>query len=599
MFILASPLHFVPIDDIAPLLSDWAQPKYSPDEIHFAYLAPDERGAYNLCVDGAFLTHEKRGLFRFFWQKDNQHLLYLYDEKGDEYFHLYQVDLKGNVRDLTPYEKTHINLVSLSAKKPNEALIISTHEGSSRNFYLINLITKELTSFPPLRNDLNVFAGDENLEPRAAISYDLEGRKYLEIYEQGSWRIIWELNPDDISYSSFLNVLSNQKLLIRTNTDLMTQGLYEVDLKNGEKKLLFSHPKLDLEKAYFNPKTNELQAALVKYDQIEWHFFDDSFEADIKALYERLSDGEVILESRLAKDRKWLVLHRRDDHPNAYYLWDRDAQNLQLVLQEAPQLLNFPFGKLKSFTFSASDGQEIQGYLLIPPLGSPPYPMILYPHGGPNVRDSWGFNPHHQFLANRGYALLFVNYRGSDGFGTSFLTADKKQWGYRNYQDLLDAKQWAIDNGWAKQNNVAIKGGSFGGYLALLGLTLNPNDFVCGIAEVPIVCPKSTWKEMSSYYASWQYIYSESLETARRPLDYACNLKAPLLMIHSENDKRVTLRQSQQMAEILSACEIPFEYYVLSGDGHQFRDPDNRRFYTLLIEEFLMRNFPVNETCIK
>jgi pimeloyl-ACP methyl ester carboxylesterase len=593
--IIASISNLIPVNDIAALLPDWAQPKYSPDEIHFAYLAPDEQGAYNLCVNGTFLTHEKRGLLKFFWEKDSQHLLYLYDENGDEYFHLYRVDLKGRIEDLTPYEKTHINLISLSNKCPNEALITSTHEGDQRNFYRINLITKELTSFLPLRNDLNVFAGNEDLEPQAAISYRANGKKYLEVYENGSWHEIWELHPDDISYTPFLSVLSNQKLLIRTCTDLPAQGLYEINLQNGEKKLLFSHPKLDFDRAYFDPKTNAFQAAIVRYDQIEWHFFDPIFEAEINALYEKLPNGEIVLESRLAKDRKWLIVFRRDNHPNAYYLWDRDAQELELVLQEAPHLVKYSFGKLETFTFSASDGLEIQGYLLIPPYGKPPYSMILYPHGGPSARDSWGFNPHHQFLANRGYALLFVNYRGSDGFGTSFLIADKKEWGYRNYQDLLDAKEWAIEHGWTEQKRIAIKGGSFGGYLTLLGLTLNPSDFVCGIAEVPIVCPKTTWKNMSSYYSAWEQIYSESLSNARTPLDYAWNLKSPLLMIHSENDKRVVLRESQQMAEMLSNLKIPFEYHIFPGDGHHFRNPNNRRLYTTLVEEFLLKNLPIRE----
>jgi dipeptidyl aminopeptidase/acylaminoacyl peptidase len=356
IFIIAQPPTSVPVDDIAYLLSDWAQPKYSPDETHFAYLAPDERGSYNLCVDGVFLTHEKRGILKFFWELDNQHLLYLHDKNGDEYLHLYRVNLQGDVVDLTPYENTYVDLISLSSKRPNEALIVSTHKTPSRNFYLINLVTRELTPFPSERDDLNVFAGNEDLTPQAAVSFRPDGKKYLEIYEQGVWRPIWELQSDDRTYAPSLSVSSSGKLRIKTCTDLTTQGLYEIDLKTGEKQLLFAHPKLDLVRAYFDPKTNTLQAATVRYDRTEWHCFDPSFEAEINTLYEKLPDGEIILESRLAKDRKWLVVYRQDHCPNAYYIWDRDQQELKLVLQEAPHLLKHSFGKFKSFTFSSSDG---------------------------------------------------------------------------------------------------------------------------------------------------------------------------------------------------------------------------------------------------
>ena len=367
-----------------------------------------------------------------------------------------------------------------------------------------------------------------------------------------------------------------------------TRGIYSIDLQSGDAELLFSHPKLDCLKSYFHPKTGALQAAVVRDGLLEWHFFDADFQTNYERIESVLKKGEIHLISRLSKDRKWFIVHRQDDAPNAYYIWDKEEGKLTLAYQESPNLLNYTFGKMESFHFTATDGQDIQGYFLKPPVGEAPYPTVVQVHGGPHGRDQWGFIPHRQYLASQGYAVLFINYRATFGFGKKFLMADKGEWGGRVFQDIIDGKRWAVEQGWVDPNRVALRGGSYVGYMALLGLTLTPNDFQCYLSDCPGVEP-NTW--MPQGYVVWDFAYESlfrnAVACAKSPLTYASQANKPLLMTHAENDLRVVLDQSQKMSQILQLYRIPHTYIVYPRDGHIFYDPDNRRHHHLEVDAFL------------
>jgi dipeptidyl aminopeptidase/acylaminoacyl peptidase len=586
---IATAMSIIPLEDIAPILPDHAQPKYSKNEQLLAYLAPDTRGAYNLHVDGKCLTHERRAINSFFWESDNKHLLYLYDEKGDENYHLYRINLEGLREDLTPFLDTHVEFVGLDKDCPNQALIrMNLRDPRYLDCYQLNLETKEIDPILPQVNHRDHIIAGDNLKPRVCMNFKPNGQKCLEVCENEVWRSLWALDPDDW-YSSVIGLSSDeQKVIVLSSTGVPTQSLFSVDLQTGVRELLFSHPQLDCLKGYFNPNDGELQAAYVRDGLLEWYFFDDAFQEEIQSAENKLGGGEVTLLSRLSKDRKWFLSHRQDDAPTAYYLLDRETKDLKLILQEAPQLLQYTFGKMESFHFQASDGQTIQGYFLKPPHGQSPYPTILQAHGGPHARDNWGFIPQSQYWASQGYATLFINYRGSFGFGKEFTMADSGEWGKRVFQDLIDAKHWAEQSGLVDPNRTIIKGGSYGGYLALLGISLTPHEFICGIADFPLVEP-STW--MPQGYVTWGFIYDnlfrEAAIGAISPLSYTHQIQAPLLMMHSKNDLRVRLDQSQKMAESLEFYRIPFTYHVLPGDGHGYLDPTNRLFYFKEVETFL------------
>lgn len=597
-FFLATTMTTIPLEDIAHVLPDYAQPKYSSNEEQLAYLAPDARGAYNLYVDGKCLTHTRRAITSFVWEKDDAHLLYLYDEKGDENFHLYRTDLIGNNEDLTPYPDIHVEFLGVDKSCPHQALIkMNLRDPRYTDFYHIDLETKEITPLlPQLDHRVHVITG-KNLKPKITMNFEPNGQKFLEIFDEGSWKTLCTLDPDDW-YGNVVRLSPDgKKVIVLSSLDLPALGLYAVDLQTGARELLFSHPKLDCLKSYFNPNDGKLQAALVRDGDLQWQFFDPEFQEEIQSVEKKLEFGEVNLLSRLSKDRKWFISHRQDDRPTAYYLLDRDSKELKLVLQEAPELLQYTFGKMESFHFQASDGQDIQGYILKPPFGEPPYPTILQIHGGPHARDIWGFIPQAQYWASKGYAILYINYRGSLGFGKQFMMADKGEWGKGVFQDLIDGKHWAEEQGWIDGNRTVIKGGSYGGYSSLLGISLTPHEFTCGISDFPIVEP-STW--MPQGYVVWGFtfdkLFREAAIGAISPLSYAHQIQVPLLMMHSENDLRVRLNQSQKMKEALEFYQIPFTYHILPGDGHGYRDPDNCRFYFKEVDAFLSNQFKERES---
>ncbi len=591
--VLAAAISTIPLEEIAPILPDYAQPKYSNNEQFLAYLAPDARGAYNLHVDGKCLTHERRAITNFFWEPDDQHLVYLYNEKGDENDHLYRVDLEGLCEDLTPFPDVHVDFIGINKDCPHHALIkMNLRDPRYLDCYRINLETKELDPILPQVDHRDQVIAGNNLLPRVCINFKPNGEKCLEVYEDGGWRPLWALDPDDW-YATVVGLSPDkQKAIVLSSKDLPTRSLFSIDLQTGDSELLFSHPQFDCLKGYFNPKDGKLQAAYVRDGLIEWSFFDDTFQADIQSVEKHFGKGEITLLSRLSQDRKWFLAHRQDDLPTAYYLLDRDTKDLTLALQEAPQLLQYTFGKMESFHFQASDGQPIQAYFLKPPHGQPPYPTIIHVHGGPHLRDTWGFLPQSQYWASQGYASLFINYRASFGFGKQFTMADSGQWGRRVFQDVIDGKHWAEHCGLVDPNRTLIKGGSYGGYLALLGISLTPQEFVGGIADFPIVEPAS-W--MPQGYVPWGFTYDrffrEAAIGAISPLSYTHQIQAPLLMTHAENDLRVRPSQSQHMAEFLACYRIPFTYHLLSGDGHGYLDPDNRLFYFKEVNNFLSNQF--------
>lgn len=586
-YLLAAVLTAIPQEEIAHLLPDYAQPKYSANEEMLAYLAPDERGAYNLHVDGKCLTQRRRAISSFHWEKDNDHLLYLYEE-GDENHHLYRTDLQGNEEDLTPFQNIHVEFVGVDESR---ALIrMNLRDPRYLDCYIIHLDTKEIEPISPMldhREQITVW----NDDLQVAVNMEPSGEKILEVCEKGVWRSVCDLDPEDWYVEILKFTPDHQKIRILSSLDLPTRSLYEIDLKTGSRELLFSHPKLDCTKAYFHPETGNLQAACVRDDLLQWVFFDPEFESEIHSIEKRVGEGEVLLLSRLSKDRKWFFVHRQDNRPNAYYLWNRDTKEQALVLQEAPHLLDYSLGKMRPIHFQARDGQEIQGYLLLPPSGEPPYPTILQVHGGPHLRDVWGFMPQSQYWASRGYAVLFINYRSSFGFGKQFFMADRMEWGGRVFEDLIDGKRWAVQDGWTDPDKVAIKGGSYGGYMALLGVSLTPDEFICGISDCPMV--ESSW--MPKGYVIWGFTYDklfrEGAIRAISPLSYANQIKVPLFMTHGENDLRVRPEQSQKMAELLPLYRIPFIYHLLPGEGHLYSDPDNRRFYLKEVDAFLSESF--------
>jgi dipeptidyl aminopeptidase/acylaminoacyl peptidase len=344
---------------------------------------------------------------------------------------------------------------------------------------------------------------------------------------------------------------------------------------------------------YADPKTGALLAVPIIRERLTWAALDPSFAEDLRAIA-AIRPGDFTLESASADGNVLIVHSRMDDRPNAYYAYDRRTRVATLLFHSRPELLDYQLAPMTPFTFAARDGLELHGYLTLPP-GVPPtnLPTVLYVHGGPWIRDKWGYEPNVQWLANRGYAVVQVNFRASTGYGKPFRNAGNREWAGTMRTDLLDARDWTIARGIADPKRFAIFGGSYGGYAVLTALAFTPDAFTCGIS----ICGISN---LNTFLASippyWGHMLSRLHETvgkdpafldAQSPLGRAADIRAPLLIGHGANDKRATITESDRIVAAMRANGIPVTYVVFENEGHGFADPANNKRFTALAEAFL------------
>jgi dipeptidyl aminopeptidase/acylaminoacyl peptidase len=341
-----------------------------------------------------------------------------------------------------------------------------------------------------------------------------------------------------------------------------------------------------------------IQAVSFYRDKQEWQILDQSIAADFEAIAQ-VRPGEFNVSSRDLADNTWLVAYVTDDGPVYYYAYNRESKTSTLLFSNQPQLEELPLAPMQPISYQARDGLTIHGYLTTP-LGIPAQnlPAVLLVHGGPWARDTWGYSPLVQWLANRGYAVLQVNFRGSTGYGKDFLNAANREWAAKMHDDLLDAVNWLVQQSIADQNKIAIMGGSYGGYAALVGLTFTPDVFAAG---VDIVGPSNLVTLMQSippYWAPMKAMFAHrlgDLETeeeflkSRSPLFFADQIQKPLLIGQGANDPRVKQAESEQIVAAMHQAGKPVEYALYPDEGHGFARPENRLHFFAKAEEFLAK----------
>ncbi len=329
-----------------------------------------------------------------------------------------------------------------------------------------------------------------------------------------------------------------------------------------------------------------------------WKVLDPSIVDDFAAIAQ-VRPGEFNIASRDLADKTWVVSYSADDKPTYYYLYHRDGKKADLLFSSQPKLENAALAKMQPIHYPARDGLTIHGYLTTPPGGEAKnLPTVLLVHGGPWARDSWGFNPMVQWLANRGYAVLQVNYRGSTGYGKQFVNAGNKEWAAKMHDDLIDGVNWAVKQGVADRQKVAIMGGSYGGYATLVGLTFTPDVFVCGVDIVGPSNILSLLKTIPPYWTPMRAIFDkrvgsiekeEEFLRSRSPLFKVDRIKAPLLIGQGKNDPRVKQAESDQIVEAMHKAGRPVEYVIYTDEGHGFQRPENRLHFYAKAEEFLAK----------
>jgi dipeptidyl aminopeptidase/acylaminoacyl peptidase len=385
-----------------------------------------------------------------------------------------------------------------------------------------------------------------------------------------------------------------------------TSALFAEDTATGARTLLAEHAQADLAEVITHPRTQRVQAAAFNHLRLEWKILDESIRADLEYLA-KVDPGELTIASRTLDDSAWLVAYLSDTGPTKFYLYTRGEQKrAQFLFVNRENLVGLPLAEMHPTTIPTRDGMEMVSYLTLP-VGTrtgpglktrTPLPMVLLVHGGPWARDEWGYDPIHQMLANRGYAVLSVNFRGSTGFGKRFTNAGNLEWGAKMHDDLIDAVQWAVRENIADAKRVAIMGGSYGGYATLVGLTFTPDTFAAGVNIVGVSNLVTLLNTIPPYWkplmGMWQARVGDPLSPegrrflrSRSPITHVEEIKRPLLIGHGANDPRVKVAESDQIVEVMQKKNLPVTYVVFPDEGHGFARPENNMAFFAITEAFL------------
>lgn len=594
------------------------QGRISPDGKWLAWIAPRE-GVLNIWVapiadpaKAKALTDEKKRPIRsYYWAPDSASILFVNDMGGDENFLLYGVDVaSGAQKTLTPFEKTRVQVLGVSREIKDRILVgLNNRDPRWHDVHSLDLATGKL-SLVMQGDDLGGYDIDEQLQVRTAYKPRPDGGYDLFAVENGKVAATATETVGFEDTGSFQGVGFTVDGKTRYWVDPRnrdTAVLVAQDVASGARTVLGESPKADIQNAMVNPKTGKMEAYAVNYLTTEWKPLGPAIKGDLDFLAKNLK-GEIAVTSRTDADDLWTVAVDPVTAPSALYLYDRKAKSLKKLYVTRPELEGATLAAMHPVEIKSRDGLVQPSYLTLPPGsdangdGRPdkPLPLILLVHGGPWGRDAYGYNGLHQWLANRGYAVLSPNFRASTGFGKNYVNAGNLEWGAKMHDDLLDAVDWAVKSGVTSKDQVAIMGGSYGGYATLAGLAFTPDAFACG---VDIVGPSNLNTLLSTVPAYWEagrkQMYRRmgdpgtpegaALLKERSPLTKADQIRKPLLIGQGANDPRVNQAESDQIVKALQAKSIPVTYALFPDEGHGFARPENNIAFYAVTEHFLER----------
>jgi len=591
--------------------------RVSPDGQWLAWIAPRD-GVLNIWVAPTAnpsaskpLTAEtKRPIRQYYWAPNSKMVLFVNDNGGDENFLLYGVDLvTGAQKNLTPFDKTRAEIIAISRVIQDRILVgLNNRDARWHDVYSLDLAAGKLTLVLQNNGGYGGFTADEQLVPRIAQKETEDGGSqfFRIVNAQVEDKPFATVGLEDSQTTAPLGFTTDGKTLYWVDArGRNTAAVIAQDVASGRQSTVAEDSRADIADTLTDPKTGAIQAWSVNYLRNEWQASDPAIGRELAWLKEQLK-GDITVTSRTDADDKWTVTVDPVTRPASTSLYDRTAHKLTELFIGRPELTGAPLVAMYPQAIKARDGMTLVSYLTLPagtdPDGdgkpSQPVPMVLYVHGGPWARDSYGYNSWHQWLANRGYAVLSVNYRGSTGFGKNFISAGNLEWGRKMHDDLIDAVEWAVRQGVTVKDKVAIAGGSYGGYATLAGVTFTPDAFRCG---VDIVGPSNLFTLLQTIPPYWeagkQQFYQrmgnpttedgKTLLRDRSPLFMADKIKVPLLIGQGANDPRVNIRESQQIVDAMKAKHIPVTYVVFPDEGHGFARPVNNIAFNAITENFL------------
>lgn len=588
-------------------------PRISPDGKRMAYIAP-VNDVLNVWVGNVGSEAENnyqpvtqdtdRGVRFYFWAADNKHILYIQDVGGNENFRLYATNIETReTRDLTPFDNVQVHVINRDKRFPNELILgINKDNPQVHDVYHLDLASGELQLVAKNPGNIAGWLTDAQFKVRGALATQPDGSNQLLVRdsEQSAWQTLVNWSADDTLTSGPLGfTLDGQSIYLQDARNVNAGRLVKLHIASGEMTVLAEDPHYDVGNVLFNQDTYEVQAVAFNRDRTEWTVLDETIKMDFDRIRD-IHQGDFAIISRDDADTTWLIAFIVDNGPIPFYAYDRKSQSAVFLFDNQPELSNYTLAHTEPISFTARDGLVIHGYLTLPiGVEAKNLPMVLDVHGGPWARDGWGYNPEAQWFANRGYACLQVNYRGSTGYGKDFLNAGNKQWGHKMHDDLVDAVNWAIERGFANPQKVAIYGGSYGGYAALVGATFTPDLFCCA---VDIVGPSNLITLIKTIPPYWSTMLAqfhnrvgnpdteEEFLKSCSPLFKVDAIKIPMLIAQGANDPRVKQAESEQIVAAMKSKGITYEYMLFPDEGHGFAKPENRITFYTAAEKFLAKH---------
>jgi dipeptidyl aminopeptidase/acylaminoacyl peptidase len=585
--------------------------RISPDGQTLAWLAPIG-GVRNLFVAprddlnaARAVTHATdRNLSTFFrWAHTNRHLVFFQERDGDENWRASSVDLgSGAIVPLTPGRGVKAYWQEADRKFPDEMLF--KHNARDKRYFdlfRVNLVTgKSDLLFE--NNEFAWYATDSDFQLRLGVRFAADGSAENMLRRpDGTWEHFLTVPIGDLDSTQALDFSADGKTLYVLDTRGRDKAaLFAIDIATRKPTLLAADDEADIAQVDFDFVQRRPLAARANKDRIRWHAVDPSAAQDLADLA-GYGPGDVEITDRSADNRFMTVFYERDTESGEYALLDRQTRNVRGLFRQRKALEGVALQKLQPVIIPARDGLRLNGYLTLPEAGAGPLPMVLLIHGGPYLRDIWGFSPTHQWLANRGYAVLSVNYRGSTGFGKAFVTAADKEWGGKMHDDLIDAVDWAVGQGIADPKRVGFFGGSYGGYSALTAATRTPEVFACVVDVFGISNLITFMATIPPYWGPWFNVWKNRLGDPateegraflieRSPLTHIDRAVRPILIAQGLQDVRVVAAESEQMVAALKKRGVPVTYITFADEGHGFARPENRLAFNAVTESFLAKH---------
>ncbi|HYV90988.1 MAG TPA: S9 family peptidase [Chitinophagales bacterium] len=582
----------------------------SPNGDYLSYMAPwqNRLNVFTRTIDSdeeQRVTNEtERSVAGYFWGSNNR-IVFLKDKGGDENFHLYSVSVDGkDERDLTPFDGITVQIID-DLEESDDEVIIGMNQRNKEIFdaYRLNIHTGVLALEAENPGNITDWITDHDGEIRIAITTDGVNNSFLHREKKSDpFKVLLTTNFRE-SVSPLFFTFDNKQLYALSNLTRDKAAIVLFDLDEGKEiEVLFQHGEVDLGGLSYSRK----RKVLTNYFFMDWKrqtvFLDPETEKIYKRIEKELGDDEIVLTSQNKEETKFLVRTHSDRSLGAYYLYDVQSDQLTHLAEVSPWLKKEVLATMKPVTYTSRDGFTIHGYLTLPidkhgaAEGSAALPVVVNPHGGPWVRDAWGFNPEVQFLANRGYAVFQINYRGSTGYGKKFWQSSFKQWGKKMQDDISDGVKWLIDEGIADKKRIAIYGGSYGGYATLAGLTFTPDLYCCGIDYVGVSNLFTFMNTIPPYWKPYLEMMYEmvgnpttekELLHEASPVFHVDKIKVPLLVAQGANDPRVNINESNQIVEALKKKGVEVEYIVKDNEGHGFHNEENRFDFYRAMEKFL------------